>query len=106
MREVVGAIEHVSSRSRFSHGAALSALPVRGGLNITPHRGQGQGQAWGRKGFAWGLLFFLCGSGADAGRIVPHLGLPRWWVLRAQGAGAAGPCLAQEMLWKPGHWRL
>lgn len=75
-------------RLRFSHRAALSAMPARGGLNITP----------GRKGAPWGLLFLHCAllAVAGKGRIIPDLGLPQWWVLWAQSAGVRSLCLAQE----------
>lgn len=72
MREVVEAIERVSSRPRFSHRPALSDVPVRGGLNIT---GTGLGEEGTRLGFAFPSLC-TAGTGADKGRIGPGLVLP------------------------------
>ena len=109
MREVVGAIERVSARPRFSRGAALSAMPARGGLNITR----------GRKGAAWGLLLLCCALLAAA---LVKAGLCLAWCCLNGGCcghgvlGVGGPCLAQEDapgcahsawgLWEMGCWEL
>lgn len=114
MREVVGAIEHVSSRPQFSHGAVLSALPARGGLNITPH----WGRACGRKGAVWDLLFLRC---ALLAAVLIRAGLYLVWCCLDGGCyghgvlGRGGLCLAQEgapacthspISWEMGHWGL
>lgn len=77
MREVVEAIERVSSCPWFSHRAALSDVPVRGGLNIT---GTGLVEEGTYLGFAFPSLC-TAGSGANKGRIGPGLVLPGEQVL-------------------------
>lgn len=87
MREVIGAIERVSSRPRFSHGATFIVCRARAWrAKYNP----GPREEGSSLGFAFPSLCTV-GSGADKGRVVPGLVSPRWWVLPAWGL-----CPAQE----------
>lgn len=94
MREVIGTIERVSSRPPFSHRAALSVVPSRGGLNIT----MGRGKEGSCLGFAFPSLRAV-GSGTEKSRIVP--GLVHTWPRRMLLPVPAPP----KGLWETGCWR-